>query len=211
MKSRQAARNCGEYFRLSSSPFTLAMMDVASTATPFVSRISSPTRAPAVRTSRSFATSPSICPTTIGRSSPYVTSVCPPQSVMRYRRQAAASCAKIASTIASVVLPSGNSNVAKNHFGVAPRVAKSFALITIAYQPMSSATNVIGSVLATRYAAPMSITAASSPISGPTITRGSAIVTCACSSRRNCSNFSFPTGRGAFIIRVPPPTARRDG
>jgi hypothetical protein len=45
---------------------------------PLVRRRASPVRAPLVVTSRSFATSPSMVPTTMGRARPCVTSVWPP-------------------------------------------------------------------------------------------------------------------------------------
>ena len=59
------------------------MMEVPSTGTPFVSTRTSPGRAPPVVTSRALSTSPSMVPTTMGRSSPGVTSVWPPTRATR--------------------------------------------------------------------------------------------------------------------------------
>ena len=71
--------------------------------------------------------------------------------------------------------PSGRSTVARNHSGLAPVQAMSLALTWTAYQPAMSPARVIGSVLATRRSAPpVSMTAASWPMPGPTRTRGSA-------------------------------------
>ena len=126
------------------------MMEVPSTGTPFVTTRTSPGRAPPVVTSRALSTSPSMVPTTMGRSSPGVTSVWPPTSATPWAWHAAPSWAKSVVTSASVVRPSGRRHVARNHRGTAPRTARSLALTTSAYQPRSSVTNVIGSVVATK-------------------------------------------------------------
>src|SRR5207245_5078238 len=110
----------------------------------------SPTRAPPVVTSLSFATSPSIAPTTIGRSRPCVISVWPPTSATSSSSHAAWSSAKIDVTDASVVVSDGSRSVARNQRGRAPRTAMSLALTWSAYQPISSVAKVIGSVVATR-------------------------------------------------------------
>ena len=57
--------------------------------------------------------------------------------------------------------------------GVPPIVAISFALTLAIYHPILCGVNVIGSDFAMRYLSPKSMTAASSPTFGPTITLGS--------------------------------------
>src|SRR6266446_5513100 len=127
-----------------------AVIAAPSSGTPLVSTTASPTRAPPVVTSRSFATSPSIAPTTIGQSRPCVISVWPPTSATSSSSHAAWSWSKSDATAASVVAPGGSRSVARNQRGRAPRTAMSLALTWSAYQPISSVANVIGSVVATR-------------------------------------------------------------
>src|SRR2546429_3790 len=134
----------------SSASFSRAMIAAPSSGTPLVSTTASPTRAPPVVTSRSFATSPSIAPTTIGRSRPCVISVWPPTSATSSSSHAAWSWSKSDATAASVVAPGGSRSVARNQRGRAPRTAMSLALTWSAYQPISSVAKVIGSVVATR-------------------------------------------------------------
>src|SRR2546425_2080897 len=178
----------------SSVSFSRAMMAAPSSGTPLVITTASPTRAPPVVTSLSFSTSPSIVPATIGRSRPCVISVWPPTRATSSSSQAAWSSVKSASTDASLVAPAGSSSVARNHRGRAPRTAMSFALTCSAYHPISAVANVMGSLVATRYRSPMSMTAASSPSRGPTTTRGSvhwclSKIACSVSAR------SLPIGR----------------
>ena len=136
-------------FAVSVSSASRASIDAPSIAMPCVSTMLSPTCAPEVSTTSSFATSPSIAPMAIGRGRSYVISVWPPMSVMPSESHASSSCAKIASVCASVV-PSGSSSVAINQRGVAPITARSLALTCTRYHPIRSVANVIGSVLATR-------------------------------------------------------------
>src|SRR5262245_4851912 len=177
----------------SSASFSRAMMAAPSSGTPLVMTTASPTRAPPVVTRRSFSTSPSIVPAMIGRSRPCVTSVWPPTSATSSSSHAACSSAKSRSTDASVVEPAGKSSVARNHRGRAPRTAMSLALTWSAYQPTSAVANVIGSLVATRYRSPMSMTAASSPTRGPTTTRGS-LVWCLSKIACSVSARSLPIG-----------------
>ncbi len=126
------------------------MMAAPSRGTPLVRTMASPIRAPPVVTSLSFATSPSMVPIAIGRSSPYVTSVWPPTRATSSSSHAAPSCAKSVVTAASSVRPSGSSRVARNQRGLAPRTAMSFAFTCSAYHASSSVAKVTGSLVATR-------------------------------------------------------------
>ena len=146
----RATTSRGTPRRSASSPRSRAMMAAPSSGTPLVRSTRSPGRAPAVVTSRSLATSPSMAPTTMGRSSPAVISVCPPTSETPISPHASAISAKSPSTLDSVVCPSGKSSVARNHRGRAPRTARSLAFTWTAYRPISSVANVMGSVVATR-------------------------------------------------------------
>ena len=67
----------------------------------------------------------------------------------------------------------GTNKVAKNHLGIPPVQATSLAFTCTAYQPAISVAKVIGSLLATSSLSPRAMTAASSPIPGPTSTWGS--------------------------------------
>ena len=117
-----------------------------------------------------------------------VISVCPPASVTLISFAAALSCWKIVMTCAAVECM-GISSVARNHLGVPPAAAISFALTFIAYQPMSSVAKVIGSDLAMRVFGPKSMRAASSPTPGPTSSRGS--WRSALMSRRSSASMAF--------------------
>src|SRR5256712_4058878 len=193
----------------SSASFSRAMMAAPSSGTPLVITTASPTRAPPVVTSLSLSTSPSIVPATIGRSSPCVISVWPPTSATPSSSHAAWRSAKRASTDAWLVPPGGSSSVARNHRGRAPRTAMSFTLTLSAYHPMSAVANVMGSLVATRYRSPMSMTAASSPTRGPTTTRGS-LSGCLSKIACNVSARSLPIGRDCMptgsIHRMPRPS-----
>lgn len=100
-----------------------------------------------------------------------MTSVWPPQSVTPKLEHARSVSRKMRRTKVKEVLLSGSSKVARNQSGRAPIVAISLALMFTAYQPIRSEVKVIGSVFATRYLSPISITAASSPNLGPRTTR----------------------------------------
>src|SRR3990170_3782973 len=94
--------------------------------------------------------------------------------------------------------------VARNQAGRAPMQATSLALTWTAYQPMRSVAKVTGSALATRArSAESRMTAASSPIAGPTSTRGSRRTDL---SRRRASRRagSLPVFIRARIAVLPP-------
>ena len=179
---------------------------VPSIAMPFVISTTSPGSMFSPRTISSRAASPSIAPTMIGRSRPIVISVCPPTSSISSASHADVIWLKIAAGRLSGA-PGGSSAVARNHAGRAPMQAMSFALTCTAYQPICSAANVTGSVFATRQRPPpMSMTAASRPMPGPTRTRGSRCVIVPRSSASIAAG-SLP---GRSII-VAPRHARRRG
>ena len=118
-------------------------------ATPLVSTMASPGRAPEVVTTSSLAASPSMEPTAMGRGRSYVTSVWPPTRVTPISPQAAATWSKMDSTAVASVC-SGRSRVTMNQRGSAPITARSLALIWTTYQPIRSVAKVMGSVLVTR-------------------------------------------------------------
>mgnify|MGYP001585595764 CR=1 FL=1 len=182
-----------------------ARIAVPSTATPLVRMMTSPGRWLSLRTSFDFSTSPSIWPTTIGRPRPPVISVWPPQSVTPRARQARRMSSKMVRASRAVAWPSGSSSVARNQRGRAPSVAMSLALMLTAYQPMRWAVKVIGSLLATRYFPPNSMTAASSPKRGPTTTPDDRGMRQDFSSASRTREGSLPTGNmpgGAIARRV---------
>ena len=182
-----------------STAFSLARMAVASIPNPLVSRTLSPAWSPLDRTRSSRRTSPSIWPTTIGRSSPAVISVWPPHSETPISPAARRSDSKTDRTRASSVRLSGRSSVARNQRGTAPIVATSLALTWTAYRPISSVAKVIGSVFTTRQVSPKSMTAASSPTSGPTRTRSSSTLHSR-SRPESRSSGSLPGGRKAHMV-----------
>ena len=104
------------------------MMAVASTAIPLVSSTASPGTRPEERTTFPQSTSPSICPTTMGRSMPWVISVCPPQTVIPSCRAASSIERNTDSIRASVACSSGRMTEARKKRGVAPMAATSLAL-----------------------------------------------------------------------------------
>ena len=131
------------------SPASRARMAVPSMPTPPVRMMALPGRIPDDRVSAPFRTSPSIVPTTMGRSMPRVTSVWPPISVTPISAQASRVCNMI--SCGSVVgEPSGRMTVMTSQRGVPPIAAMSLAFTCAAYQPSSAVANVTGSELTTR-------------------------------------------------------------
>src|SRR2546425_4414 len=191
---RARRRSASPSLRRSAPAFSRARMDVPSIATPFVRITRSPGCWLSLRTSLDFSTSPSIWPTRTGLSRPAVTSVWPPQSVTPNARQARSASRKMRRTRAGVVRRSGSRSVARNQRGRAPSVATSLALMLTAYQPRRSAVKVMGSVFATRYRLPQSITAASSPRRGPRTTRDDFGMGHDASSDSSRRGGSLPTG-----------------
>ena len=152
-------------------------MPVPSSPAVLVITTRSPGCIPAVVTRRSLATTPVMVPTTTGCVTAGVTSVWPPVTLTFNSRQATSICVKRSRTAASVA-DGGSSRPVWNHAGRAPMVATSLALTCTAYQPGRSVVNVTGSVVATRYRSPRSMTAQSSPKRGPMWTRGSGAPMC---------------------------------
>ena len=99
----------------------------------------------------------------------------------------------------SAVESVGISSVARNHLGVPPAAAMSFALTLTAYQPTSSVANVIGSVLAMSVLGAKSICAASSPMPGPTNSRGS--WRSVLMSRSRSASMAFGSLPGLIVVK----------
>ncbi|BAA30686.1 130aa long hypothetical protein [Pyrococcus horikoshii OT3] len=115
---------------LSSSSLSWAIIEVPSIPAPFVRIIASPGLG--FGTTRfSFSTSPSIVPTTIGFFNPGVTSVWPPTIDIPIPSATSRTSSIMVMTSLNSE-PSGSSIVTKNHFGLAPKVATSFAFILTA-------------------------------------------------------------------------------
>ena len=202
---RAASTEAGETDASASlSPASRARMDAPSMAIPLVTTSASPGRAPEVSTTLLFSTSPSIAPAATGRGRPYVTSVWPPTRLTPSDSQASRSCRNTPLTV-SGVLPSGSISVTMNHRGAAPMTAMSLALTCTAYQPMRSVAKVMGSVVATRYRSPRSISAASSPGLGPSATPGPPVSRPSRSSD-NRSSGSFPA---LSLLSISGPFLRR--
>ena len=172
-----SAHNAAGRTASSSARFSWNRMPVPSSPAALVITTRSPGRMPAVVTRRSLATRPVMVPTTTGCVTADVTSVWPPVTPTFSSRQAESICMKRSRTAASVA-DGGSSRHAWNHAGRAPIVATSLALTWTAYQPGRAVVNVTGSVVATRYRSPTSMTAQSSPKRGPIWTRGSDFPAC---------------------------------
>ena len=114
----------------SSPALSRAMIEDASMGTSLMRMILSPSRAPLFWIKSVRDTSPSICPTTIGRSNPTVISVCPPQKTIPSLSQALEIWLKMPSVSAFVATLSGN------------RIAASVRRLNSSHspQPASSAT-----------------------------------------------------------------------
>ncbi len=148
-----------------------ARMLQASSGMPLLSASRSPGRAPRGVISSAGATSPSMVPARTGRSSPAVISVWPPIRSTPSSWQAWAIWSMICCASGRSARPAGSSTVAMNQRGAAPLVATSLALTCTAYQPMSWAVKVMGSLAATSRRSPKSSTAQSKPVPGPRIRR----------------------------------------
>ncbi len=111
---------------MSRNPNSLQRMEVPSTETPFVRITASPVAISAFLTRLFLFTVPMRVADTIGRVTPSVISVCPPQRAMPSFAQRSWRSLMISHTFPAFE-PSGRRRVTRSHRGTAPEVAISFA------------------------------------------------------------------------------------